>query len=270
MHCTDILPLIKADFGSLWHCRARGNSIEVVTPFSTATQKFVSVFITFKNDEYIVSDGGWLSSEFYLEDEVLSKTVSENIVRFFTDVYKVSAVLHESGKIFYFKKSSKKEVISSIVYDTASFVSNVVNAASTRIPEKQEQDHQTTFRKDVNDYLGMHYGDGAKIQEGLDGLKNVKYHAIIEIRSSLSVVMYVTGSSPYYFDNAIRKAAVNFELAKKSKLNHIVKNKVAVINDQAVGYSAERDKELLEFLEEKSTTSPVFWSDKQKIFEVVG
>jgi hypothetical protein len=268
--CNNILPLIRADFGSLWQCRSRGNSIEVVTPFSTSTQKFVSVFITHKNDEYIVSDGGWLSSEFYLDDDALSKSVTDNIIRFFTDVFKASVVNHESGKDFYFKKCSSIEMVSSSVYDIASFVSSVVNAASTHIPEKKELDHQTSFRKDVNDYLGMHFGEGAKIQEGLDGLRNVKYNAIIEFRAYLSVVMYVTGSSPYYFDNAIRKAAVNFELTNRSKLKNVVKSKVAVINDKAEGFSAERDKELLEYLEEKSTSSPVFWSDKEKILERVG
>ena len=40
---------IKHAFGALWGFRARGESFEVITPFPTSTDMYVSVFITVRD-----------------------------------------------------------------------------------------------------------------------------------------------------------------------------------------------------------------------------
>jgi hypothetical protein len=69
---------IKNAFGQLWTFKERGKSLEIITPYTTTTQKFISVFLSYKDDEYIVSDGGWIDNGFYentfnLEDDIYRK-----------------------------------------------------------------------------------------------------------------------------------------------------------------------------------------------------
>ena len=56
---------IVSSFGSLWQTKVRGNTLEIITPFASTNHKFVSVFLTKNQDEYIVTDGGWLSGNEY-------------------------------------------------------------------------------------------------------------------------------------------------------------------------------------------------------------
>ena len=37
---------ISSDFSSLWKYKLRGETLEIVTPFSTLTGSFISVFLT--------------------------------------------------------------------------------------------------------------------------------------------------------------------------------------------------------------------------------
>ena len=51
---------VKSDFCELTTYKIRNNSIEIITPFSTLNDKFVSVFVKFYQNQIIVSDGGWI------------------------------------------------------------------------------------------------------------------------------------------------------------------------------------------------------------------
>ena len=70
--------IIKA-FSSLWSFKKRGNSIEIVTPVSTTNDVFVSVFLTMRGDEYIVTDGGWIDAGVYDIDEVNNSQLESNV-----------------------------------------------------------------------------------------------------------------------------------------------------------------------------------------------
>ena len=48
---------IKTDFNSLWSFNLRGETLEILTPFSTITGNLISVFLTMREDRFIVSDG---------------------------------------------------------------------------------------------------------------------------------------------------------------------------------------------------------------------
>ena len=59
---NDIFTDIKDSFSSLWKTKQRGNSLEIITPYATTNNKFVSVFLSKQGNDYVVSDGGWLNS----------------------------------------------------------------------------------------------------------------------------------------------------------------------------------------------------------------
>ena len=45
--------------------RMRGDTLEVITPFATTNDKFVSVFISERKNGYVVTDGGWITNGIY-------------------------------------------------------------------------------------------------------------------------------------------------------------------------------------------------------------
>ena len=61
----DIFKTIKDDFCSLTTYKLRGESLEIITPFSTLNNKFVSVFIKEIKGKYVISDAGWTDLNYY-------------------------------------------------------------------------------------------------------------------------------------------------------------------------------------------------------------
>src|SRR5688572_25264656 len=60
----------RKNFDALWSFKLHNtNVIEIITPYSTTSNKFVSLFLTKRDSKYIVSDGGLLNSEAY-ESEI--------------------------------------------------------------------------------------------------------------------------------------------------------------------------------------------------------
>ena len=54
---TDILKNIVEVYSRLWSFRERGDTVEIITPCSTTNDSFVSVFLTQRENEFIITDG---------------------------------------------------------------------------------------------------------------------------------------------------------------------------------------------------------------------
>src|SRR4051794_33762418 len=117
LKCNEFVEILRKDFGALRNCRPRGNSIEIITPFSTATQKFISVFITVRDGAFIVSDGGWLVGELALYEIPDSEDESESSLTldFFIRNFRISTFKDRSGGKFFYKRCKEMSLISSAV-----------------------------------------------------------------------------------------------------------------------------------------------------------
>src|SRR4051812_29758525 len=109
--CQHLIPLLRSDFGSLWKCQARGNTIEIITPFSTTTQKFVSVFITAREEELVVSDGGWFHDDynFYGTLGEPDEIELENIEKHYSEAFQIKTFTDSEKRTFYFKRVAREE-----------------------------------------------------------------------------------------------------------------------------------------------------------------
>ena len=59
MNLLEIFTDIKNAFGGLWQTKQRGNSLEIITPYATTNNRFVSVFLSAENSaEYSQSISG--------------------------------------------------------------------------------------------------------------------------------------------------------------------------------------------------------------------
>jgi len=266
----DIFKTIKDDFCSLTTYKLRGESLEIITPFSTLNNKFVSVFIKEIKGKYVISDAGWTDLNYYdvsINEE--SDDIIERIFTYYQQSFGISTASDKAGTLHYFKTCSNPRDIPANVYDLANFVVGAVNSLGIRYKDEKEEKEKETFRKDANTFLKVNYNDNVKLQKPLDDLQNIKFNALITKNSDIYLVTYVTGSSAYYFANDLRKTIVNFEISEKSKYRSFIREKVSIINDKADGYHPEKLSSMMDLLNEKVTQEPIKWTEKEKILEII-
>ena len=54
MKFQEIYSDITNSFGALWQYKERGNTLEIITPFATTNNRFISVFIKQQGNEFII------------------------------------------------------------------------------------------------------------------------------------------------------------------------------------------------------------------------
>ena len=118
---------VVASFGKLWQYKERGKSLEIITPFATTTQKFISVFLTEKEGDFIVSDGGWLDTNIYENSFDTDEDVYRRIVLHYQVSFNIKEVKNSNDKRVYYKKTTKPVAVASLVYDMANFISSLVS-----------------------------------------------------------------------------------------------------------------------------------------------
>ncbi|MCH4824624.1 hypothetical protein ML462_15730 [Gramella lutea] len=266
----DIFQNIKNDFCSLTNYKVRGESLEIITPFTTLNNKFVSVFVKKIKDKYVISDAGWTDLNYYdINISEDSDDIIERVFAYYQKSFDVSTTTDKAGTIHYFKFCSSPIEIPSNVYDLANFIVGAVNALGIRYKDEKEEKERETFRKDANNFLKAHYNENVKLRKALDDLQNIRFNALISKSSDIYLVSYVTGSSSYYFTNDLRKTIVNFEISERSKYKDYIREKVSIINDKADGYHPEKLSSMMDLLQEKVTRDPIKWSEKERILEII-
>ena len=118
----------------------RGETMEVVTPIATTSDKFVSVFIAKRGDAYVVTDGGWISEGKYDSDLPLLDAIYGRVFEYYKGEYNVNE-LAANNYIYYYKKTTDIRMVSSMVFDMASFTNGVVSASLINYQEKKELDN---------------------------------------------------------------------------------------------------------------------------------
>lgn len=270
MNNQDLIDRIKSSFCNLTNFKVRENALEVITAYTTINSKFVSIFITFSNKKIILTDNGWIDQNYY---ETPQYEDSEDIVRRIILSYKnsffVKSTLDKAGIEYYYKTCESIEQIPSAVFDLANFVVGVVNSFCVQYKDEKEEKERETFRKDANGFLKVNYEDKVKLRTSLEDFKSIKFNAIINKGSSLYLLTYVTGSTQTYFENDLRKSIVNFEIASKSKFKDNIKERITIINNKSEGYLPEKSSYIFELLNEKTTRTPIKWTEKERITELI-
>jgi hypothetical protein len=123
MDYLGIYDAIKKDFGDLFSFKRHDEDLfEINTPLSTLTDKFVSVFIIKRGAEFIVTDCGWLLQSQY---EIKNPILPENCAALMS-YYGVK----QNESQFFYKKTDDISLLSSIIFDIAHFILNMVNLHS--------------------------------------------------------------------------------------------------------------------------------------------
>lgn len=270
MEDHEIIEKIKSSFCNLTNFKIRQNALEIVTAYSTLNSKFVSVFITITKEKIVITDSGWIDHNYYetpLFDD--SEDILNTVKSTFKTAYNIKSTLDSSGNEYFYKTCNHIDQIPSCVFDLANFIVGVVNAFCIQYKDEKEEKERETFKKDANNFLKINYTEKVRLRAALDDFQNIKFNAIINKNSKLFLFTYVTGATPTYFENDLRKSIVNFEIVQKSKYRDFVKERITIINDQSDGYSLERSANIFELLKEKTTRDPIKWTEKELILEIV-
>ena len=125
MNKDGIFNHIKTSFDSLWLIRPRGNSFEIITPFPTS-DKFVSVFLTQRDDKYVVTDGGMIFDKTYVGDDISdSSKLYKKTKDFLIHDYNIAITKSLTGKIIYYKSTTDEKFIPNLVFDVGNFVATL-------------------------------------------------------------------------------------------------------------------------------------------------
>lgn len=119
---------IKGDFDALWSIQRRNSTVEFVTPYTTLSGDAVSVFVTQRDNGYVVSDAGRVSDVAFEQEVVLEDRKTFH----FADLVEKFGVKFvcpkEEKRKFFYKTTVDINMMSSIIYDMAHFQKTLMDA----------------------------------------------------------------------------------------------------------------------------------------------
>lgn len=231
---------IRTDFSSLWENRVLGDTVEIMTPYSTIAGDVISVFITMRNNQYIITDGARI--------DTLAKLQGVNIIErkgcHLCDVLARFAILEHRSKsgnnlIYRLKKTEDLSMISSYVYDMIHFIDTMANAIMLESFFSVDEDLVAKkFSKKVNDVLRYKINRVPKITRQIDLFKNKSARAlqfssalIHKTRDSLWLGMCINGSNYSNFIRSVQRAEFGFNHARDTELALHKEMQFATITD---------------------------------------
>lgn len=264
---------VRSSFDQLWSMKLRGvDTVEIITPYSTTTSKFISLYLTIRDDKFVVSDGGLLNSEAYesiidYENQCLLK-----ILYHFESFYEIKRTQDNQGVKHYYKTTTNEKLIANLVYEMAQFVSMCASAATVQFEDEKEVEERNNFRTKASAYIGTNFQKlNPRFAASLDKneFRSVRFSVLIERSNRLNLISYVTGSNPSNFRNSIARVNMNFEIATSSKYNDYIDQKIVLVNNVADGFVPSQIAKQLNILEEHIGQKSVPWTEREQLRSVL-
>ena len=265
--------IVRRDFDSLWRMKIRGSSLEIITPFATTNDKFVSVFVSKRDDAYIVTDGGWIYEGRYDSELPLLDDIYVRVFDYYKSEYGINELTPNNYSLFYYKKTTDPNMISSLVFDLASFTNGVVSASLISYQEKKELEVSKRFQSRANEYIKEIMPKDIRIRHNawaIEKYKSLRFHALIPVHNRLTLISYVTGSKDDYFRNSLALANMRFEVVEKDGLGGRIANKVLLIDDSVKSYNSTELAPIISIIASNKDRISLPWSNRDRLKMVVG
>lgn len=261
---------IVTSFQALWKMKDYGDTLEVITPVATLNDSFVSVFITRRGNDYIVTDGGWIESGMYDCTPDHHNATYQRLFRFYSKEAGVS-VTEGKGRVFYYKKIADERFIPNLVFDLSQFVASVINANA--IPLAPDKD-QNTFKRNARTYLSREFGDDSmEYDRPLNPEVGIKFSAIKRDNDGgAKLINFVSGSSHTNYANSLCRSNTNFQMIANRHEELGVRRTVTLLDDRKTGVlNAPLIKPYIDYLREGNQTANfvVLWSEHQRLKDIV-
>jgi hypothetical protein len=266
----DIIEDIKSSYNSLWKTKEWGNSVEIITPVSTTNDMFVSVFLTKKNDEYIVTDGGWMVNEIYKTSIKDGDIYFNRLIAYYLEYYSIKQ-LTGKGLTLYYKKTDRQTLVPNIVYDLSSFISVAVSSTYISFTARREKDEISRFSNQTKDYLRTIAPERRILfnKSISDQTETVKFGAVIQIENGkFTLIEMITGTNIRDFIGSICRAYTNFNIANSS-CKDTIRNRVSLVNNQAAGYQEVKITSYLNQLKNNPANAVIGWDERERLKALV-
>ena len=261
--CSDVMGAIQSDYGALWHCTTRGNTLEIVTPYLYPDRSFVSVFVTARGEKVVVSDGGGLVE--LVRDRSGDPKADGAEFGSWGETYGVQCCKH-GDRVLYFRECGSLGLVSSAVFDVCNFVVAASNSACGAAGAMESIESETfTSRADGFIRGRLPSGRDVEFNKTLREVPEARFGAVVTSNSRLWLVVYLTGSNLNYFTRSVSNAIVNLELVRASSLGERIAATVPLVNDGASGYQPAKLQQRFGRLREVAQTEAVLWTNKELI-----
>lgn len=250
---------IRKAFGALWGFRKRGDSYEIITPFATSTDMYVSVFLTRRNSGYVVTDGGWIDKGVY-HTQIPDNVGFEKIFSFFIEDFRIQRVLSPDGFAYFYKTTDDVRFIPNIVFDVANFISMIVNNS---LVEFRDELRRNPFRRKARSFLCQNVSsDRLKLNAPISAESHkLRFGAVVaSLSGHVSVVNFITGSNYENIRGSFAKSNFTYDLLEQTAANRLVKNKIVLIDDT---HFDGRDLEPFIKVSCSKHQSPLMWSSEK-------
>lgn len=267
---NDIIEYIIHSYNSLWKIKKHGNTIEVITPVATTNNFFVSVFLTKREDEYIVTDGGWIDSGVYECKTGFEDVYYYKLFQYYLEDYEIQQ-LQAKGHIYYYKKISNVRLVPNLVYDLSNFINAVVSASFISFEEKKEKEHIGRFRREANRFIRNLVSEkNLKTNSYIhESISSIKFNAVVFRKNRMTLINYVTGSNDTNFILSLGRSNLSYDTIENHPINDLVTNKITLLDDTTRIYESPKVQPLLKTVEHKAERLCMPWSKKKRLEEII-
>ena len=193
----------------------------------TVNDFFVTVFVTKRGSDYIVTDGGWISAGNYDCDIDISQKTYQKLFYFYLDNYSILQTVGH-GRIIYYKKVGDPILVVNAIFDLSNFISAVISGSNIQFAS-DKRDKQ--FNLTVKEFLCTAFEPGLfDFRRKVIPNSSLEFGAVSKFSGHLQLINLVTGSNPSYYRDSLCRSNFYFDAAKR--INNLQINKtVAILDD---------------------------------------
>jgi hypothetical protein len=272
MSLQSIFQEIKNSFGGLWQTKERGHSIEIITPYVSTNNKFISVFLSMQGNDFVISDGGWINGGIYENINQNEEGCFLKVFYHYLNAFDIKEVETTEGITYYYLKTSSPIDVPARVLALSTFVQSVVSVSEISFEGKAEKETKARFVSKANEYLKSFIpAEKIKLNRYInEQKKEIRFNAIYyKTQNSLTLINYITGSSNSHFANSIFKANTLFEMAEGTNVKEYIQNKISVVDTSAGGYVQEKLAHYILHLENHTGSKIINWFEKEKLQSIL-
>lgn len=127
-NCESIYASIQSDFTSLWRCESIGDTVEIVTPYTSLSGEALTVFLTQRDDRFVVSDGAHIQKVSNEQSVSLESRKGFHLADMLVKFGVKEAFDEATRRVFRFKSTKDLSCLSSCIYDVVHFQETIENA----------------------------------------------------------------------------------------------------------------------------------------------
>lgn len=257
----ELISEILTAFSALWRVRKIGNSYEIITPVATSNNMFVSVFLTRRGGEYVVTDAGWIDSGAYDIDEI-SDAVYKKIISYYMYSYGIRTV-KAHNLVYYFKKTDMAFLVPNLVFDVSAFISGLVSTSCAEIAQTTDKSYNI-FNKKAHAYLRTFIPNDSFLskKEVKETFPALTFGAAVKCQSGISLLNFATGSNANYYINSLCKSQTSFEIVKNSDVGNKFQNRILLLDDSKKSLNTDKVGVYVDFIRNKRICDIDTWSQR--------